>query len=206
MQMLQDKTPDEATVPMIKIFTVSSRHFFFALAQALCLSGLPASADTAVDHNTIMRSDIPADAPRFEDFKVPVFTGKSARPAVRKDKRSWLFRTELREAAAEGANFAGHYRLASWGCGPACFQWALIDVKSGQIFHPANLASTDHVNVEEGLYEEGIHAVHSRSNSRLLVVIGGINENPKQRGISWFVWDGQQLKRVRFVAKPDGGS
>jgi hypothetical protein len=105
-----------------------------------------------------------------------------------------------------GANFAGHYRLTSWGCGTSCLQWAIIDVKSGRVFHPANLASTDHVNVEEALFEDGIHAVHLRPDSRLLVVIGGINEDPKQRGISWFVWDGKQLKRIRFVAKPYGNS
>mgnify|MGYP001213444301 FL=1 len=103
-------------------------------------------------------------------------------------------------------NFAGHYRLTSWGCGTACFQWAIIDVKSGQVFHLANLASTEHQYVEESLYEGGIHAVHIRPDSRLLVVIGGINEDPMQRGISWFVWDDKHLKRIRFVAKPYGKS
>lgn len=159
----------------------------------------------AVDKHTIRRADMPADAPRFEDFPArSSLKGKPAAPKVRADKRSWLFRTELREAAAEGPNFAGHYRLASWGCGAACFQWAIIDLQSGKVFHPANLASTDHVNVEESLYEGGIQAVHVRPDSRLLVVIGGINEDPKRRGISWFVWDGGQLKLIRFVGKPYG--
>lgn len=191
---------------MLKILIYSPRLVFSSALLALCLSGFAVSAETTVDRNTIVRSDIPSDAPRFEDFKVPVFTGKLAKPAVRADKRSWLFRTELREAAAEGANFAGHYRLASWGCGTACFQWAIIDIKSGRVFHPAGLRTTDHVNVEEALYEGGIQAVHTRLESRLMVVVGGINEDPKKRGISWFVWDGRQLKRIRFVAKPYGDS
>jgi hypothetical protein len=164
------------------------------------------SAASDADPHTIVRADMPADAPRFKDYAVPVYTGKAARPAVRADKRSWLFRSELREAAVEGVNFAGHYRLTSWGCGTACFQWAIIDVKSRQVFHPANLASTEHQYVEESLYEGGIQAVHLRPDSRLLVVIGGINEDPMQRGISWFVWDGKHLKRIRFVAKPYGKS
>lgn len=168
------------------------------------LAGVPASADVGLDRHTIVRADLPADAPRFEDYRVPVYAGKPARPDVRSHPRSRLFRTELREAAAAGPNFAGHYRLASWGCGAGCFQWAIVDVKSGRVFHPANLASTDHVNVEEALYEGGIQAVHARPDSRLLVVVGGINEDPKLRGISWFVWDGRQLKRIRFVAKPYG--
>lgn len=186
----------------------SVRLFSRVLATVALVSAMtvivasPASAASDADPHTIVRADLPADAPRFKDYAVPVYTGKPARPAVHADKRSRLFRTELREAAAEGANFAGHYRLASWGCGAACFQWAIIDVKSGRVFHPANLVSTDHVNVEEALYEGGIQAIHIRPDSRLLVVIGGINEDPKLRGISWFVWDGKQLKRIRFVAKP----
>lgn len=163
--------------------------------------------DKAGDGHIIRRADMPADNPRFEDFPaLSSFKGKPAAPKVRADKRSWMFRTELREAAAEGPNFAGHYRLASWGCGAACFQWAIIDLQSGKVFHPVNLASTEHVNVEESLYEGEIHAVQVRTDSRLLVVIGGINGDPKRRGISWFVWDGRQLKRIRFVPKIYGDS
>lgn len=173
-----------------------------AALVVLCLSNVPAMARTTVHPATITRADLPADAPRFEDFRVPVYTGKPARPDVRSHPRSQRFRTELREAAVEGPNFAGHYRLVSWGCGPVCFQWAIINLKSGRVFHPANLASTDHQNVEESLFENGIQAVHARPDSRLLVVLGGINQDPTQRGIAWFEWDGQRLKRIRFVAKP----
>lgn len=174
----------------------------FAILALASWAVEPVMADTTLDRHTIVRTDIPANAPRFEAFRVPVYSGKPARPDVRSHPRSRLFRTELREAVEQGANFAGHYRLVSWGCGAACYQWAIVDVKSGKVFHPANLNSTDHVNVEEALYEGGIQAVHIRPDSRLLVVIGGINEDPKLRGISWFVWNGQQLKRIRFIAKP----
>lgn len=183
-----------------------SRYFSLVSLLAFCLSGLPASAENALDHHTISRADIPTDAPRFEDFRITVFKGTPARPDVSTHRRSRLFRTELREAASLGANFAGHYRLTSWGCGTACFQWAVIDLKSGQVFHPKNLASTDHVSVQEDLFEGGIQAVHVRADSRLLVVMGEINQNPKMRGISWFVWNGKVLKRIRFVAKPYGNS
>lgn len=55
------------------------------------------------------RADLPADALRFQDYQVPVYTGKPVRPELRSHRRSYLFRTELREAAAEGPNFAGYY-------------------------------------------------------------------------------------------------
>lgn len=184
---------------------VTKAGFVILLLAALAVTTATAHAEYA-DAYTIRRADIPADAPHFPDYPVVPYTGKPAQPDVRSHPRSRLFRTELREQAAEGANFAGHYRLAHWGCGAACYQWAIVDVKSGRVFHPANLASTDHVNVEVSLYGDQIHAVHFRPDSRLLMVIGGIGEDPKRRGISWFVWDGAQLKRIRFVAKPYGRS
>ncbi len=183
---------------------IALRTWRAVLLALSCGAGLPALADMTMDRHTIVPADIPRDAPRFEDFRVPLYTGKPARPDVRSKARSRLFRTELREAALQGVNFAGHYRLTSWGCGAACAEWAIIDIQSGQVFHPANLGTTDHVNVAESLFEDGIRAVHIRPDSRLLVVVGGINEDPKLRGISWFVWDGRQLKRIRFVAKPYG--
>lgn len=177
-----------------------------AVAVALCGFNGPAMADPTVDRHTITRADLPADAPRFQDYQVPIYTGKPVRPEVRSHRRSYLFRTELRDAAAEGPNFAGHYRLVSWGCGPVCYQWAVINLTSGRVFHPANLASTDHANVEASLFEGGIQAVHFHPDSRLLLVIGEVNQDPKQRGMSWFVWDGERFKRIRFVPKPDDHS
>ena len=41
-----------------------------------------------------------------------------------------------------------------------------------------------------------------RRDSRLLIVIGGINNDPALRGISYFVWDGKRLDRIAFVHKP----
>src|SRR5882724_1498999 len=44
------------------------------------------------------------------------------------------FRTVLRSEAAEGANFNGHYRVASWGCGTNCIQWAIADLSNGKVW------------------------------------------------------------------------
>src|SRR5437870_3521698 len=49
-----------------------------------------------------------------------------------KEKRR--FRTMLRSAAAEGTNFNGHYRVASWGCGTNCIQWAIADLTNGKVW------------------------------------------------------------------------
>jgi len=44
------------------------------------------------------------------------------------------FRTMLRTESAEGPNFNGHYRVASWGCGTNCVEWAVVDLASGKVW------------------------------------------------------------------------
>ena len=72
--------------------------------------------------------------PRFEDYAVrESYKGKVARvklssPAAR------MFRTMLRENAKKGVNFAGHYILASWGCGSGCHSFAFVDAKNGNVY------------------------------------------------------------------------
>jgi hypothetical protein len=38
--------------------------------------------------------------------------------------------------------------------------------------------------------------------SRHPIAIVGINEDPALRGISYFVWEHNKLKRIRFVQRP----
>lgn len=44
-----------------------------------------------------------------------------------------LYYTRITESVKKGANFAGHFRLATWGCGTDCFGWALVNLNSGKI-------------------------------------------------------------------------
>lgn len=50
------------------------------------------------------------------------------------------YHTTITKTVSEGSNFAGHYSLASWGCGTDCFGYAVIDTKTGEIvsYNPAN--------------------------------------------------------------------
>jgi len=43
------------------------------------------------------------------------------------------FRTKLREGAALGPNFAGHYTVVTFGCGTQCQENWIIDAESGKI-------------------------------------------------------------------------
>lgn len=102
--------------------------------------------DDPSEQATITPSDIPVDAPRFEDYPAKPTSLPPVEPDVRTHPRSRMFRDAL--YAPEGS------------------------------------------------------LVKFRLNSRLLIVIGGINETGENRGVSYFRWDAGVLKRIRFVAKP----
>ncbi len=70
----------------------------------------------------------PVEFPSESDLK-----GAAVAPVLdTKEKRR--YRSTLREAAGEGANFNGHYRLTYWGCGSNCISWAVIDLASGRVW------------------------------------------------------------------------
>src|SRR5215467_1045701 len=71
--------------------------------------------------------------PKFEDYPEPErFTGKPAAP-VFKTRGQRSYRTKIREGAAAGPNFAGHFMIAVWGCGTSCISGAIVDAKTGEI-------------------------------------------------------------------------
>src|SRR5262249_54373272 len=69
---------------------------------------------------------------RFEDYPA---RGKWKRKdlAVTLDTQfhRW-YRTRLRAAGTQPANFAGHYSLVDWGCGTECAYGAVVDLNSGR--------------------------------------------------------------------------
>ena len=73
--------------------------------------------------------------PQFADFPAPkVFKGKPAVPKV-EHPSDRMFRTRIRQAAANGPNFAGHFTIAQWGCGAGCVQTVIVDAAKGAVYH-----------------------------------------------------------------------
>ena len=155
---------------------------------------------------TIRPSDIPLDAPRFESYPAAVYTGANARPRLNADARTRLFRTRIKEWAGEKPNFAGHYILATWGCGTDCTQITIIDAKTGKVFHPHGVKYNVAVNVHAALLDghptwHNEHALKFRPDSRLLMLIGMPESDARRHGISYYVWRHNRLSLVRFVHK-----
>ena len=75
-----------------------------------------------------------AYADSFEQYVVSVYGGPSAKPNFQSLPGSINFRTTIRDGIKQGANFAGHYAIVTFGCGTGCSSSFLVDVKSGEIF------------------------------------------------------------------------
>ena len=122
-------------------------------------SGSVATQDTTSTGSTVASPATslacPSDLPRFTDYAVhSVYRGKPAAVDFTSDPGSRRYRTVLTRAEARGPNFAGHYTVATWGCGSPCQSNVVLDAATGRIV--ASFASS-------------IGATY-RPDSRLLIV------------------------------------
>ena len=146
-----------------------------------------------------------ADDPAFAKYKVRVEKLKPVTVDLKSHKNARIFRTNLREAAKGGVNFAGHYTIATWGCGTNCTESGIIDQRNGRVFFPRQLEG-----VGNGLaaWSDDLETLVFKPESNLLILnglVGGSDlnyTNPKQ-GIHYLLWNGSTFREVKFVKKPN---
>ncbi|HEX8297761.1 MAG TPA: hypothetical protein VF594_01260 [Rubricoccaceae bacterium] len=74
-----------------------------------------------------------AGLPRFEDYPAgPAYRGRVAPLVLSSSATARTYRTMTRQAMAEGVNFAGHYVVATWGCGTECMGGVIVDARTGR--------------------------------------------------------------------------
>jgi hypothetical protein len=138
--------------------------------------------------------------PAFEQFGAnEIFTGKPLAPKITPDHR-W-FRTMIRQGAAKGPNFAGHYTIAIWGCGTACSSVAIIDAKNGNVYDgPFSDLGWVMPLSYEGRYSPNSNSFEPlsfRIDSRLLIVRGCPED---ENCASYFYeWADSRFKLIRKV-------
>jgi hypothetical protein len=176
---------------------------WLALSALGAQGALAADAAPAADDCSYRLSGLP-NAPRFEDFRVAAEKLRPVAPRI-VSRDAQEFRSELRDAAKAGPNFAGHYKMATWGCGSACNDFAIIDGKTGQVFFDSGLRpiAADHVDMEPDAKPTDSAALRFRHDSRLLVVLGAPREDDARDGIAFFEWTGRALRPLRFVPRAE---
>jgi hypothetical protein len=72
---------------------------------------------------------------RFETYAVSdTFRGKPVPVDLTSAPHARRFATVLRQGAASGPNFGGHFTIVTWGCGTSCEQLAIVDAASGRVW------------------------------------------------------------------------
>ncbi len=143
--------------------------------------------------------------PAFAKYKVRVEKLKPVTVDLKSHKNARMFRTNLREAAKGGVNFAGHYTIATWGCGTNCSESGIIDQRNGRVFFPRQLAGAGN---DLAAWSEDLDTLVFKPGSNLLILnglVGGSDlnyTNPKQ-GIHYLLWNGSTFREVKFVKKPN---
>jgi peptidoglycan/LPS O-acetylase OafA/YrhL len=131
---------------------------FATIGAAACWAGLSAWGQ--------------AGAPTFAAYPVTSrYQGPGVAPQLRPGTAAWQFRTRIREAATQPPNFAGHYVLATWGCGAECVSYVIIDAKSGTVYFDDMTVCCWGTAVPVDF-----EPVHGRLDSRLLVFTGMLSE------------------------------
>lgn len=146
-----------------------------------------------------------SDTPRFEDYQVFRWFGKIAPLNQRSHPLARKYRTLMREQIKEaGVNFAGHYTLATVGCGAGCSITAIIDARTGRAFFPKELLGWTGI---VGDYDppEGEEPWTYRPGSTLLRATGRPNigkageERHGPSGIYYYEWNNNRLRLVKFT-------
>jgi hypothetical protein len=138
--------------------------------------------------------------PRFEDFPVrEKFIGKLA-PVKLHSPRARNFRTTLKRQVQTGPNFAGHYIIATWGCGTfMCSGFAIIDARNGNVYFPPKI---EHVTLAY-LDQEEQEPIKFRKDSRLLILTGEVtfDDGSIKIGKYFYLWQNNKLKLIQFIEK-----
>lgn len=115
------------------------------------------------------------------------------------------YRTVLRQEVSLGPNFAGHYRVAVWGCGTSCAMFAVVNLRTGRVITPDGFSYTSGVYfgteswdvLPRSQREAGLFGF--RKDSRLLMVLGDLDEDESREGAFYFVLDNERLRKIYFT-------
>ena len=136
-----------------------------------------------------------SDAPKFKDYAGnPAFSGTPAPTQLLTDGDR-TFRTRLRAASAQPANFAGDHVLTTWGCGTNCLYGAAVSLRTGRVtFLPGSVCC----------WNGDGNKISIRPDSRLLVTAGLMNESGDY-GAHFYEFTGNSFRHVKTTPLVDPG-
>ncbi|QEX21192.1 hypothetical protein FRZ61_11140 [Hypericibacter adhaerens] len=171
-----------------------------ALAAAAFLAG-PSLAQSIEGCLPFTLDDVAAfDPPAFAAYPAEILPiAKPAAPDLASHPEAKTFRTQLRDGAKDGPNFAGHYTIVGWGCGSACLDFGILDAKNGHVYFPPEIRAVRVMNAGTAANEPApaYDALRFRPDSDLLILLGALHEDESKDGIAYYRWDGKELLPVK---------
>jgi hypothetical protein len=171
------------------------------------VAAAPAPSSQNADSDTecqISLDAVPAPAPRFDQF--PARVERIANPApvdLNSDPGAREFRTMLRRASRQGVDFAGHFKIATFGCGTSSICWGIVDERSGRVnFEEPHEIAFEHVGDQPKAAPgtTDLLGMRYRADSNLLILLGAPNEEESIEGVNYYRWTGARLVLVKHVA------
>ncbi len=133
---------------------------------------------------------VQAELPQFRDYPSTPYAGPNA-PLIL-TREDMYYRTRLREASRKRPNFAGHYVLATWGCGTSCTLGAAIDAKTGRVIHFGGVMCCDLAQIPDKADPE---QVLTRLNSRLVMTEALVRDG-KMVAAHYFLLEDGRFKHI----------
>ena len=123
---------------------------------------------------------------RFEDYPVSVEQVSVVKKPILSTRLAKQYKTAITTAMEQPVNFAGYYRVVTWGCGTDCRGFAIINKLTGKTY---TLPGVEYVAGVMGNDEERLEY---KENSRLFVITG--SKNDKKEGKFYYLWSKEELK------------
>jgi hypothetical protein len=148
-------------------------------------------------------------APTFAAYRDNI-RGMSGHPKLDlSNPTARYYRTWFRSEVAKGPNYAGHYRVVVWGCGTSCAMFAVVNLNTGRVIQADGFSniSTVYFDDDQKFFsnpKRDYWGFDFRNNSKLLVVVGGLDEDEEREGAYYFVLGQEQLRLIHSkVVKKD---
>jgi len=150
-----------------------------------------------------------SEAPSFDNYptKTQEVVGSNPKLDFMSNPVAKEYRTVLRQQIAKGPNYAGHYRVAFWGCGMSCAMFAVVDLKTGRVVTTREFSAVSGFHLAADDFLRGTQSeswgFRYKNESSLLVVIGAPDEDESRTGAYYFVVreDGLHLIHTTLVKK-----
>jgi hypothetical protein len=144
----------------------------------------------------------PGSLPDYADYPAQdIYKGKPARPRIA-TRYQRAFRTRIRESMDQGVNFAGHYIVATWGCGTGCEQFAVTDAISGRVYDPPVKSIAFHYGPDADHGPQRYPDMVNVKAESLLLVIEGCPEEGNKCGRFYYHFEKGRFPLLHYDPDP----